>query len=602
MSHEIVPEKERNDKPVIFAIFGVIVLYLALLTVYKSAFFATHHEEPESQPAAAEAVADEAKPAETVLGDDQEPFATATPEPAAEEQANAETPAAETPAAEAPAAEKEAGPIMPPYWMIIPFAALLLAIAIFPLGPFTEHWWESNLHRFEVAATLGFLTLIYYAFMCDFPVECEWSFFHGEYEPTGGFQWKIAWAIFCNAFFNDFVPFIVLLFALFTIAGGIRISGDLKASPVVNTTIMGIGAVLASFIGTTGAAMLLIRLLLNTNKQRKHVAHTVIFFIFCVCNCGGCLLPIGDPPLFLGYLRGVPFMWTFGLWKEWLFVNGLLLAIYFLWDSFIAYPKETGLDIVRDKMEVVPLKISGLWPNGLLLLGIVLCVALLDPSKAVPGTNFVPPAYMREVCQLALVALSLLLGSKQVRTENEFNYGAILEVAALFFGIFICMQVPLQILNVKGGEMGFSATDTHKFFWATGSLSSVLDNAPTYVVFYNTGKAVCKEEAHVLPGKIAAASGDDKAKLEKELDALNTTIVKGTEAGGGVGIIASLLAAVSLGAVFMGAMTYIGNGPNFMVKAIAEEAGVPMPSFFGYMAYSVCILVPIFLAMTYIFL
>lgn len=601
MSHEIVPEKERNDKPVIFAIFGVIVLYLALLTVYKSAFFATHHEEPEAQPAAAEAVADEAKPAETVLGDDQEPFATATPEPAAEEQANAETPAADSPAAEAPAAEKEAGPIMPPYWMIIPFAALLLAIAIFPLVPFTEHWWESNLHRFEVAATLGFLTLIYYAFMCDFPVECEWSFFHGEYEPTGGFQWKIAWAIFCNAFFNDFVPFIVLLFALFTIAGGIRISGDLKASPVVNTTIMAIGAVLASFIGTTGAAMLLIRLLLNTNKQRKHVAHTVIFFIFCVCNCGGCLLPIGDPPLFLGYLRGVPFMWTFGLWKEWLFVNGLLLAIYFLWDSFIAYPKETGLDIVRDKMEVVPLRISGLWPNGLLLLGIVLCVALLDPSKAVPGTNFVPPAYMREVCQLALVALSLLLGSKQVRTENEFNYGAILEVAALFFGIFICMQVPLQILNVKGGEMGFSATDTHKFYWATGSLSSVLDNAPTYVVFYNTGKAVCKEEAHVLPGKIAAASGDEKAKLEKELNALQTTVVKGTDKEG-YGIIASLLAAISLGAVFMGAMTYIGNGPNFMVKAIAEEAGVPMPSFFGYMAYSVCILVPIFLAMTYIFL
>ena len=606
MSNEIAPEKERNDKPVIFAIFGVIVLYLALLTVYKSAFFPKHHAEPAAQPAATETAAGgeaEAQPAETVWGDDdEEPFATATSVPAVKEQANAETPAAETSAAEAPAAEKEEGPIMPPYWMIIPFAALLLAIAIFPLVSFTEHWWESNLHRFEVAAVLGFLTLIYYAFMCDFPVECEWSFFHGEYEPTGGFQWQIAWAIFCNAFFNDFIPFIVLLFALFTIAGGIRISGDLKASPVVNTTIMAIGAVLASFIGTTGAAMLLIRLLLNTNKQRKHVAHTVIFFIFCVCNCGGCLLPIGDPPLFLGYLRGVPFMWTFGLWKEWLFVNGLLLALYFLWDSFIAYPKETLGDIAKDKAEIEPLRISGLWPNGLLLLGIVLCVALLDPSKAVPGTQFTPPAYMREVCQLTLVALSLLLGSKKVRMENEFNYGAILEVAALFFGIFICMQVPLQILNVKGGEMGFSATDTHKFFWATGSLSSVLDNAPTYVVFYNTGKAVCKEEAHALPDKIAAASGDEKAKLEKEKDALDKTIVKGTEAGGGVGIIASLLASISLGSVFMGAMTYIGNGPNFMVKAIAEQSGVKMPSFFGYMAYSVCILVPIFLAMTYIFL
>ena len=610
MSHESGPEGPRNDKPVILAIFGVLVLYLLLLVAFKGSFFASEsshgeHSEPaasvesESVPAETSAVAEVKTEAEAV-----EAAAPAEPAaPAVEAQAQETAQAAADANVKADVSDN-AKSVMPPFWMALPFAGLLLAIALFPLIPATEHWWESNLHRFYVAAGLGFLTLMYYAFMCDFPVAGHWHFFnngHVPFTPNGGFQWEIAWAIFCNAIFNEYIAFIVLLFALFTIAGGIRISGDLKASPMVNTTIMAIGATLASFIGTTGAAMLLIRLLLETNKQRKYVAHTVIFFIFCVCNCGGCLLPIGDPPLFLGYLKGVPFLWTFALWKEWIFVNGLILVVYYLWDSFYAYPRESQSDLIHDQMAIKPLSIEGLWPNGLFLLGIVLCVALLDPSKAVPGTNFVPPQYLREVCQLVLVAMSLMFGSAKVREENQFNYGAILEVAALFFGIFICMQAPLQILNETGGKLGYSSADSQKFFWSAGCLSSVLDNAPTYVVFYETGKAVCKDEASKLADDIAKASGEEKTKLETKLTELKSAVVPGTNSDG-FGIIASLLVSVSLGSVFMGAMTYIGNGPNFMVKAIAEQSGVKMPSFFGYMAYSCAILLPILVAMTFIFL
>ncbi len=591
MSHESGSESAQNNKPVIIAIFGVLLLYLILLAAFKGSFFASeggHSPEHAVTAAATETVAEvvneETETSAENTNAENTSVAESEANPAVKAVAESDANPAVKPATEsAPAAKTQS--IMPPYWMALPFAGLLLAIALFPLIPFTEHWWESNLHRFMVAAGLGLITLLYYAFMCDFPVAGHWHFYNNGHE---------------------YIPFIVLLFALFSIAGGIRISGDLKASPCVNTTIMGIGALLASFIGTTGAAMLLIRLLLETNKQRKYVSHTVIFFIFAVCNCGGCLLPIGDPPLFLGYLKGVPFLWTFALWKEWIFVNGLVLLIYFLWDSFYAYPKENVSDLIHDQMDVKPLKIEGLWPNGLLLLGIVLCVALLDPSKAIPGTSFTPPQYLREVCQLVLVALSLMLGSTRIRQENQFNYGAILEVAALFFGIFICMQAPLQILNVKGGELGFKATDTHKFFWATGTLSSVLDNAPTYVVFYDTGKAVCRDEAKKLPELISAEKdASKKAQLEKEYKTLTETVVTGTKnptEPSDFGIIASLLAAVSIGSVFMGAMTYIGNGPNFMVKAIAEQSGVKMPSFFGYMAYSCTILLPVLIAMTYLFL
>jgi Na+/H+ antiporter NhaD/arsenite permease-like protein len=454
----------------------------------------------------------------------------------------------------------------PPLWTIIPFVLLLTAIATFPLIHFTEHWWESNLNRFIVAAGLGLLVLAYYAFIHEAAIESHWPG-HSVVEPTeAAFDLGFVKAILGNAILQEYVPFIVLLFSLYTIAGGIRISGDLLATPSVNAGIMAVGGVLASFIGTTGAAMLLVRLLLETNRERKHVAHTVVFFIFIVCNCGGCLLPIGDPPLFLGYLQGVSFTWTLSLWPEWLFVNGSLLVVYWCLDRFYHYQQETIRDIKRDVQQHRRLHIRGLGVNGLLLVGVIIAVAFLDPSKRFPGTDWHPWTYFREAVQLGLVALSLLIAPKQPRIDNGFNYGAIIEVAALFIGIFICMQPALQILGANGAylvekyDMGPA-----KFFWATGALSSFLDNAPTYLVFFQTA-----------------------------YDPQHST-------GPTAGVPELILAGISLGAVFMGAMTYIGNGPNFMVKAIAEKSGVKMPSFFGYMGYSVLILLPILAVMNWIY-
>lgn len=461
----------------------------------------------------------------------------------------------------------EAAPAPPPLWTIIPFILLLAAIATFPLIHFTEHWWENNLNRFIVAAGLGVVALAYYAFIHEAPVESHWPGHSVVEAHDGAFQHGFVKAILGNAMLQEYLPFIVLLFSLYTIAGGIRITGDLEATPRTNFRFMLVGALLASLIGTTGAAMLLIRPLLETNRERKFVAHTVVFFIFIVCNCGGCLLPIGDPPLFLGYLQGVSFFWTLNLWPEWLFVNGMLLVSYLLMDKFYFYPKETARDIQRDATQVRGLQFSGLAINGALLLGIVLAVALLDPSKAFPGTDRHPWIYFREAVQLGLVALSLLFGPRKPRIENNFNYSAIVEVAALFVGIFICMQPALQILSANGAylvkrfDMG-----PGKFFWATGTLSSFLDNAPTYLVFFQTAQ--------------------------------NPKLIGGPTAG----VPEPLLVAISLGAVMMGAMTYIGNGPNFMVKAIAEKAGVKMPSFFGYLGYSLLILLPILALMDWIFI
>ena len=454
----------------------------------------------------------------------------------------------------------------PPYWMLTPFALLLGAIAVLPLLRWTGHWWESNRNRFLVAAVLGVLTLLYYLTTHESPVEAHWPTHDIVDHSADGLNWHVTWTVLANAILYEYIPFIMLLFSLYTISGGIRIQGDLPARPSTNTAFIAVGGLLASFIGTTGAAMLLIRPLLETNRERRYVVHTVIVFIFVVCNCGGCLLPIGDPPLFLGYLRGVPFLWTMDLWPAWLFVNGALLAIYYVWDRFWFYPREARPDIVRDERQVQPLRFSGVWPNALLLAGVVFSVALLDPSKPLPGTTWHPWMYSREIAQLGLVALSLWLGSAAVRRANNFNYHAIIEVAALFFGIFICMQAPLQILNVRGGELGL--TSPTQFFWFTGSLSAVLDNAPTYVVFFETAKTLGGENL-VPPG---------------------------------TGVAEPLLIGIALGAVFMGAMTYIGNGPNFMVKAIAEKSGVRMPSFFGYMVYSCSILLPLFIVTTLIFL
>ncbi len=466
-------------------------------------------------------------------------------------------------ATHATAPEVHAGTSPPPL-TVLPFCLLLASIAILPLTGRAAHWWEHNSSKLIVAGSLALITLAYYAFWHRHAVELHFPT-HSVVSPAAtGPSWGLALAVLANAMLSEYVPFIVLLFALYVITGGVRIEGDLVATPGVNTAFLGIGALAASFIGTTGAAMLLIRPLLETNRERRLVAHTVVFFIFLVCNCGGCLLPIGDPPLFLGYLEGVDFLWTLSLWKEWLFTNVTVLAIYWTWDTFYAHPHENPRDIAQDERSASRLKITGLWPNALLMAGVIAAVALLDPAKALLGTQWHPWIFLREFVVLWFVVASLVLGSHTVRRQNNFTYGAILEVAALFLGIFICMQPALSLLNEHGASLGISSP--RAFFWATGSLSSVLDNAPTYLVFFKTAQS--------LPSSDATMAGVDVGRL----------------------------AAVSLGAVFLGAMTYIGNGPNFMVKAIAEQSGVKMPSFFGYMLYSFGVLLPVFAAVSFLFL
>jgi Na+/H+ antiporter NhaD/arsenite permease-like protein len=465
--------------------------------------------------------------------------------------------------------EPEAAPTeiaAPPLWTVIPFALLLFAIAVLPLIPLTANWWDSNRNRFLVAIALGLVTLAYFAFLHRAPLEGHWPAHHVVEPAHSAVQAGFVRTILANAILSEFIPFIVLLFSLFTISGGIRITGDLQAHPMTNALFLAVGGLLASFIGTTGAAMLLIRVVLETNKERKHVVHTIVFFIFIVCNCGGCLLPLGDPPLFLGYLQGVPFTWTFVLWREWLFVNGALLVVYLLLDALWYYRKEARADLQRDVTQRRRLKISGWEVNVPLLAGVVAAVAFLDPSKPLPGTDWHAWMYLREVVQLALVGISLWFGSHSVREANRFNYHAIVEVAALFSGIFITMQPALQILGVRGDELGIRTPA--QFFWATGTLSSVLDNAPTYLVFFRAAQA--------MPA------------------AQDATLVAGVEE--------TILMGISLGAVFMGSMTYIGNGPNFMVRAIAEKSGVKMPSFFGYIVYSCLILLPLFALMVWWYL
>jgi Na+/H+ antiporter NhaD/arsenite permease-like protein len=435
---------------------------------------------------------------------------------------------------------------VPHYWSVIPFGLLLAAIAILPLLGRTAHWWESNLNKFYVSVNLALWTALYLAFL----------------HPRGSLG--SAAATIQHTVLEEYIPFIILLFTLYTISGGIRIAGDLPAHSLTNAAFLTAGGLLASLIGTTGAAMLLIRPLLETNSERKYVSHTVVFFIFIVANCGGCLLPIGDPPLFLGYLRGVDFLWTLSLWKSWLLVNGLLIAAYLVWDHFFAYRHESVASVARDETRVRPLRFAGLWPNALLLAGVIFSVATLVPERTFPGTHWHPWLYLREAVQLALVLVSLLLGSPKVRRANKFNYIAIVEVSALFLGIFICMQPALQILNAQGSDLPLKTAA--QFFWATGSLSAILDNAPTYLVFFEAAQS-----------------------LKPTADAV-------------AGVDARLLAGISLGSVFMGAMTYIGNGPNFMVKAIAEKSGIAMPSFFGYLVYSLGVLLPLFAAVTWLFL
>ncbi len=488
--------------------------------------------------------------------------------------------------AEAPhadTAQAAAAAAIPHLVWVTPFALLLLCIAILPLIKKTEHWWHLNRNKLIVALLLGLVTLADYqvrgsaaavhdhwlAHLLDsagLDVHTE----HGHTAAGPGLATTLA--TLGNALM-EYIPFISLLFSLYVISGGIGIKGDIPAHPITNVAFLAIGGLLASLIGTTGASMLLIRPLLKTNSERKHVKHTVIFFIFVVSNIGGTLLPIGDPPLFLGYLKGVDFLWTLGLWLPWAFTVALLLVIYWVWDT-IAYKKEKLADLRLDETRVRKISLHGK-VNFLFLAGVVFATGTLSPGKPFMGIEdgWVPFQFCRELVQMGFVLLSLAMTPGGLRKENNFNYVAILEVACLFIGIFVCMQVPIEILNAKGGELGIDSPA--KFFWATGLLSSCLDNAPTYVVFFETAKAMATGLVAGAPDVVALAGGS----LINE----------------------SFLAAISLGAVFMGANTYIGNGPNFMVKSIAEHEGVRMPSFFGYMLFSACVLIPVFVLVTILF-
>ena len=447
-----------------------------------------------------------------------------------------------------------------PYYMVIPFVLMLLSIAVFPLV--REHWWEKNRNKLIVSAVLGVPMLGYLLYRAFTEGEAANHFFIHKIE---------------HAVVFDYVPFIILLGSLFVISGGIMLRGDLKATPRVNATFLGIGAILASFIGTTGAAMLLIRPVLATNSERKHVVHTVIFFIFMVANIGGCLTPLGDPPLFLGYLRGVPFTWTFGLVVPWAAMNLTLLVIYYIWDT-IAYGKESKEDLAADDEQIEPLSLQG-GLNFLWLAGIVASVAFLN-SNYLPFISENPYyGFVREGAMLLMVLLSIVTTRKGLRKENKFTMHPITEVAFLFIGIFITMIPALILLEAHGKELGL--TENWHFFWATGSLSSFLDNAPTYVTFFTTATGMNMDQAAAIAGQAAP---------------------EGMMWAGSNLINEKTLVAISLGAVFMGANTYIGNGPNFMVKAVAEESGVKMPSFFGYMLYSMLILVPLFVLVTLVFI
>jgi Na+/H+ antiporter NhaD/arsenite permease-like protein len=412
----------------------------------------------------------------------------------------------------------EQSAFVPSLLWVAPFASLLLGIAIIPLA--APVFWESNLRKLAVSLLLGVPVLLLYA----------------THAPR---------ALSHTAL--DYVSFVVLLGSLFVISGGVLMDGDLEARPWVNTSFLAVGALFASFVGTTGASMLLIRPLLHTNSQRRHVVHTVVFFIFLVSNIGGCLTPLGDPPLFLGYLQGVPFTWTFRLAPAWLVTTVLLLVIYFVWDTR-AHARELPSSLRADRLERKPLRVVGV-QNLVLLGGIVAAAAVLD-------------APWRELAMVALAIASWTWTSGHVRHANHFTFHPILEVASVFAGIFLTMIPALDLLRASGGRLG--VVHAWQFFWATGILSSFLDNAPTYLAFLALGQG-----QHLRP-EVA-------------------------------GVPDTILAAISLGAVFMGANSYIGNGPNFMVRSIAESRGVKMPSFGGYMLYSGAVLLPVFVLVTFVF-
>jgi len=428
-----------------------------------------------------------------------------------------------------------------PAWMLIPFVVMLLCIAVLPLLPHVGEWWEENVHKLYVSLILGV------------PVGL-WLCFNGMSHEL------------IHQMIYDYVPFILLLMALFVTTGGICIRGDLKATPMTNTVILGIGWVLASFMGTTGAAMLLIRLLLSTIQQRKYRVHTVLFFIAIVANCGGLLSPLGDPPLFLLFQKGTPFMWWMqNMLPEWFVTGALLLIIYFVVDLYF-YKKEPLENLQADTREATKMQFSGL--INIFWLVCVICSTMFINSTYIPAMGeHDAPWYLkllREWAFILIIAASWLTTKKEVRVKNNYSWTPIMEVACVFLGIFATMTPALMFLQ----QNPLPVSEPWQFVYCTGALSAFLDNAPTAMVFHAT--------ATTLPADAATAVA---------------------------GIAPEFMKAISMGAVFFGALTYIGNGPNFMVKSIAEQEGIEMPSFFGYMIkFSLIVLLPVYIIVQLLFI
>ena len=442
------------------------------------------------------------------------------------------------------------------YLLCIPFAGLLLCIAVMPL--IKPEWWEKNQ---ALAVILWSLLFIIPSVVLN-----------GAGETT---------ETVLDCIVNDYLTFIVLLFGLFCVSGNITLEGNLAGSPGVNAVFLAFGTLLSSCIGTTGASMLLVRPLIKMNSWRRNKAQIMIFFIFMISNMGGCLTPIGDPPLLMGFMRGVPFFWSTHLFPVLLFNMVLLLIIFYFIDRR-SYRKDIAAGLHPDISKPgVELRVEGLH-NVIFLVAIVVAVILSGTLPGLPmfqnaagkvigikifkEVELTVPAMIEIVIILLAALLSFKTTEEKIRTQNHFTWGAIKEVAVLFIGIFITMQPALALLKTMGPELGVS--EPYQMFWATGMLSSFLDNTPTYLVFLTTA------------GTLGFTSG------------IATTV--GT-------ISVKVLTAISCGAVFMGANTYIGNAPNFMVKSISDENGVRMPSFFGYMAWSLGILVPVFIIDTLVF-
>lgn len=430
-----------------------------------------------------------------------------------------------------------------PVLTLIPFGLMLLSIAIFPIK--FEKFWDNNTNK------------LYVTLILSIPI--------------------LAWLLFSNlthelshTMLYDYIPFIIFLGALFVITGGILIEGNLLAKPVVNMTIIAIGGILASFMGTTGAAMLLIRPLIRTNRERKHKAHTILFFIAIAANCGGLLTPIGDPPLFMMYLRGAPFDWFFVLFPEWLITLAILLFLFYFIDSYY-YKRESPEALEIDRRTYRKFRFQGM-SNFIWLGGVVLSVAFINPQilKDFAGPDLI--SWLRSLLMIIFALLSLYFTKKTTRRRNHFTWHPIIEVAYLFLGIFITMIPCLLYLKINSALIGASSPTV--FYYLAGLLSSFLDNTPTAMTFHSLAQGLV-ESGQLIPNAEGLVAGIPVAYMK----------------------------AIATSSVFFGAMTYIGNGPNFMIKSIAQHNHIKMPEFFEYMyKFSLIVLLPVFIIIQLIFM